>query len=118
MKLFHHVLTSTFFQYNGEFFEQADGVAMGSPLSPAVANFFMEDFEEKALNSAPLRPKFFFRYVDDTFIVWPHGRDTLDQFLGHMNSRHPNITFTMEIEKDGRLPFLGILITRRKNGIQ
>ena len=90
---------------------------MGSPLSPAVANFFMEDFEEKALNSAPLRPKFFFRYVDDTFIVWPHGRDTLDQFLGHMNSRHPNIIFTMEIEQDGRLPFLDILITRRKNGI-
>ncbi|XP_046399906.1 uncharacterized protein LOC124166418 [Ischnura elegans] len=116
VKLFHHVLTSTYFQFNGEFFEQAEGVAMGSPLSPAVANFFMEDFEEKALNSAPLRPKYFYRYVDDTFIVWPHGRDNLDQFLEHMNSRHPNITFTMELEKDGRLPFLDILIQRKSDG--
>jgi hypothetical protein len=33
-----------------------------------------------------------------------------------MNSQHPNILFAMEIEKDGRLPFLDILIHRRKDG--
>jgi hypothetical protein len=29
-----------------------DGVAMGSHLSPVIANFFMENFEEDALNSS------------------------------------------------------------------
>jgi hypothetical protein len=110
------VLTTTYFQYNGEFFEQADGVAMGSPLSPAVANLFMEHFEEKALNSAPLRPKVFLRFVDDTFIVWPHGVETLKDFLAHMNSQHPNIVFTMEMESDGRLPFLDVLVQRKADG--
>ncbi|XP_046398161.1 uncharacterized protein LOC124164967 [Ischnura elegans] len=56
VKLFHHVLTSTYFKYDQEFFEQTDGVPMGSPLSPAIANFYMEHFEEKALSTAPLRP--------------------------------------------------------------
>ncbi|KAG8236204.1 hypothetical protein J437_LFUL016712 [Ladona fulva] len=54
---------------------QEQGVAMGSPLSPAVANLFMEQFEEKALNAAKKKPKCYFRYVDDTFVVWPHGEE-------------------------------------------
>ena len=116
VELFRYVLTSSYFLYNGDFYEQTDGVAMGSPLSPVIANFFMEDFEEHALNSAPLRPKCFFRYVDDTFIIWPHGMDTLHSFVDHMNSRHPNIRFTMETETNGELPFLDILIRRRGNG--
>ncbi|PSN48481.1 hypothetical protein C0J52_11724 [Blattella germanica] len=45
ISLFHHVLTSTYFLYNGAYYEQTDGVAMGSPLSPAVANFYMQEFE-------------------------------------------------------------------------
>ncbi|XP_046394714.1 uncharacterized protein LOC124162253 [Ischnura elegans] len=69
VQLFHHVLTSTYFQYHGEFYEQSDGVAMGSHLSPAIANFFVEDFEEKALSSAPLKPLLFLQYVDDTFVT-------------------------------------------------
>ncbi|XP_071454132.1 uncharacterized protein [Hetaerina americana] len=88
---------------------------MGSPLSPAIANFFMEDFEEKALRTAKLRPRYFFRYVDDTFIVWPHGPAALNEFLEHMNSAHPNIRFTMEKEDNGQLPFLDILIKKRED---
>jgi hypothetical protein len=47
LALFKHVLTSMYFCYDGQFYEQTDGVAMGSPLSPVIANFFMEDFEKK-----------------------------------------------------------------------
>ena len=42
-------LRSTFFSFQGEFYEQTTGVAMGSPLSPIVANLFMEKFEKEAL---------------------------------------------------------------------
>jgi hypothetical protein len=40
LRLFRHVLTSSFFSFNGQFYEQTEGVAMGSPLSPAIANYF------------------------------------------------------------------------------
>jgi hypothetical protein len=47
--LFHDVLISSFYYFNGQFYEQTDRVTMGSPLSPVIASFFMEDFEEEAL---------------------------------------------------------------------
>jgi len=53
-KLAEECLCSTFFSYQGEFYEQTSGIAMGSPLSPIVTNLFMEKFEKKALDSYPL----------------------------------------------------------------
>ncbi|XP_076660227.1 uncharacterized protein LOC143363547, partial [Halictus rubicundus] len=90
---------------------------MGSPISPIIADIYMEHLENQILNDAPLKPTQWFRYVDDTFVVWSHGRDTLDNFLQYINSLHPNIQFTMEIENTDRsLPFLDVLITRKPDG--
>ena len=50
-------LRTTFFQFQDTSYEQSDGAAMGSPLSPVVANLYMEHFEEVALQTAPLPPK-------------------------------------------------------------
>ncbi|XP_048519274.1 uncharacterized protein LOC125503262, partial [Dendroctonus ponderosae] len=116
VKLFEHCLTTTYFQWNSEFFEQTDGVAIGSPLSPVIANYFMKKIEKNALDTAVRKPKCWFRYVDDTFVVWGHGLTELDCFLRHVNSINPKIQFTMEVEKDGRLPFLDVLVTRKANG--
>jgi retron-type reverse transcriptase len=69
LALFKHVLTSTYFCFGGQFYEQTGGAAMGSPLSPVIANFFMEDFEKKAIEQATHKPVCWFRYVDDTFII-------------------------------------------------
>jgi hypothetical protein len=85
LTLFRHVLTSSYFCFAGQFYEQIDGVAMGSPLSLVIANFYMEVFEEMALDRAPHKPLCWFHYVDDTFIIWPHGPDRLKDFLDHLN---------------------------------
>jgi hypothetical protein len=91
-------------------------VPPSSPLSPVIANFYMEDFEEMALGRASHKPLCWFCYVDDTFVIWPHGPDRLRDFLDHLNSVHQNIQFTMETEKDGNLPFLDIDIYHRPDG--
>ena len=115
LAFFKLVLTSTYFCFDGQYFKQTDGVAMGSPISPVIANFFMEDLEEKALNQATLKPTCWYRYVDDTFVIWPHGKDNLTTFLEHLNGLHKNIQFTIEIEEDGHLPFLDIDIYRKRD---
>jgi hypothetical protein len=61
-------------------------------------NIFMEQFEKLALDAAPYKPLLWLRYVDDTFVVWPHGLEQLHIFLGHLNSLRPSIRFTMETE--------------------
>jgi hypothetical protein len=54
--------------------------------------------------------------VDDIFVIWPHGTETLERFLDHLNGLHRNIQCTMESERDGHLPFLDIDIYRRPDG--
>lgn len=55
LDLFQHVLSSTYFQFNGEYYEQVDGADMGSTISPE-AYYYMEHFEELTLYRAPQQP--------------------------------------------------------------
>ena len=90
---------------------------MGSPLSPVIANIFMESFENDALSSFRSQPKLWIRYVDDTFVLWPHGDTELNSFHDHLNSQHPSIQFTKEEEIDEKIPFLDVLVERKLKGI-
>jgi len=38
---------------------------------------------------------FWFRYVDDTFVIWPHGKEKLTEFLNHLSRLHTNIQVTI-----------------------
>ena len=51
--LLEFCLTHTYFLFQGKYYEQVQGAAMGSPISPLIANIFMEEFEVKALSSIP-----------------------------------------------------------------
>ena len=100
------------FTFQKVFYEQVEGVAMGSPLSPIIANLYRESFEKVSIDSFPLKPKIWKRYVDDTDVVRPHVKEELDRFLGHLNNQNNNIRFTMEIENNKSLPFLDVLLSK------
>ena len=51
--LLEFCLKNTYFSFQGQFYEQVEGAAMGSPVSPIIANLYMEYLEEKALSTAP-----------------------------------------------------------------
>ena len=51
--LLEFFLKNTYFLFQGKYYEKVHGAAMGSPISPFIANLFMEEFEAKALKSAP-----------------------------------------------------------------
>ena len=110
--------TENCFLFNGQYYNQSDGVAMGNPLGPTMANIFMSRFEKDWLETCPLefKPKYYKRYVDDIFVLF-NEESHLNQFSAYFNSCHPNIKFTTEIEKDGCLPFLDIKIFVENNNL-
>ena len=115
IKLLEFCLNSTSFIYQGQFYQQIEGAAMGSPLSSIVANIYMEKFEEEALATAPHPPSLWKRYVDDTFVI--QKEEYSNEFFQHINSIEEKIKFTAEsIRADGTMPFLDTLVTPRRDG--
>jgi hypothetical protein len=115
-KLLEIALFDCYFTFDSELYQQVDGVSMGSPISPVLANIFLCDFEKRFLDTCPLefRPLFYRRYVDDTFILFDTEAKS-NQFLEYFNSCHPNIKFTIEKEQDESIPFLDVSIHRTRN---
>ena len=99
------------FVFDGQYYDQIDGVAMGSSLGPVLANIFMCDFEEKWVLKNINQPTIWFRYVEDTFTLFMNKNDALS-FLHCLNGRHNNIKFTIEFEQNDEIPFLDILLKR------
>ena len=103
----------SFFMFNNKYYKQVDSVAMGSPLGPALPNIFMCTFESKWLRDCPndFKPVFYRRYVDDIFALFS-SPDHADKFKEYLSSKHLNINFSIEKEKDSCLPFLDVNIFR------
>jgi hypothetical protein len=106
------------FIFNSTLYKQVDGVAMGSPLGPTLANAFMCYWEEKWLSDCPtsFKPLMYRRYVDDIFLIFSSPEHHIP-FLQYLNSQHPNIEFTCEIEQNCSLPFLDVRITRDQSNL-
>ena len=101
------------FMFDEQLYIQKDGAPMGGCVSPTLANFFLGHFEKLWLESCPehFRPIYYRRYVDDTFLLFKDPNH-VTLFHNYVNSQHPNICFTYEIEKNGQLPFLDTIVTK------
>ena len=114
-KLFLFASSKTHFIFNSKFYDQIDGVAMGSPLAPVLASIFIRFHESKWLNEYNLnKPKFYLRYVDDILAAFDNEQDSLN-FLIFLNNRHPNIKFTIEKQNDHSIAFLDVFISGISN---
>ena len=91
------ILTNNAFCFGEEFFLQTHGTAMGTRMAPSYANIFMGILEEAFLAEQPLSPLAWWRYIDDIFLLWTHGREQLDKFLENLSKWHPTIKFTASV---------------------
>ena len=85
-----------FFQFDGALYEQIDGVAMGSALGTLLPLSGKENFHPFTINMLMTRS-----------LLVKADLATATTFLHTLNSAHTSVKFTMEVEKNGKLPFLG-----------
>ena len=103
------------FMYKNKFYKQCDGVAMGIPLGPSLANFFLGHLETTYFQNNKHFPQFYCRYVDDIFAVFQNEYD-IDQFFQFINSVHPSMKFTKEMaSENSSFPFLNVEIKINNN---
>jgi hypothetical protein len=107
---------STYFLCNSRFYDQTAGVITGSLPAPAVANFYLEHFEQQVLWTAPQKPTHWYRYVNGNFMLWPHSKEELGRFHIRLNSIHQNIMFSMQTEENSKLLVLNVLARRKLDG--
>ena len=101
------------FSFNSLIYSQKDGIAMGSPLGPTLANIFMGYIELKVI-PAFKNNLLYLRYVDDCFVL-VRSEKIMDEFFNVLNNAHEAINFTIEKEKNEELAFLDVLVKRKEN---
>ena len=80
-KLLNYCVKQNHFMFEDRIYDQIDGVAMGSPLGPVLANIFMSHLERNALAKySGNLPSVYKRYVDDSFILFSMTMMTLSCF--------------------------------------
>nr|VZI09429.1 unnamed protein product [Spirometra erinaceieuropaei] len=102
----------TYFTFDGTIYEQVKGTPMGSPISGLLAEAVLQRLESLVFRHH--RPKFWARYVDDTFVVIE--QDQVLTFKEQLNAVFPDIQFTMEEEENNQLAFLDVLVCRKDCG--
>ena len=84
-------------RFKSQLYRQINGVAMGSPLVPILADIVMAKLENGPLTSVMDQLHFYCRYVDDTFVVCENTVD-LPYLVSVANNAHRAIQFTYEKE--------------------
>ena len=104
-KLILDACTKTVFSFNSKFYKQIDGVSMGSPLGPVLANIIMAEFESTIVKELVDKSlvKLYMRYVDNTLLL---VNDTdINYIHKRLNSFDKNIKFTVDTLPDGNVHF-------------
>jgi len=93
--------------------KKTDGIALGIPLGPVLANLFVVNHKFLLFNSTT-KPYMYLRYVDDTFAIFKTESGS-KMFYNKLSSMHPSLKFTMEKNTDGTLPFLDVKIEKGRD---
>ena len=72
------------FEFNGKWYLQKWGTAMGKDYAPSLADLFLEYFDERAM-AYHVTPRHYFRFLDDVFFVFSGTRGQLSEFNGYLN---------------------------------
>lgn len=116
VSLIKECMEQNYFRFNNKFYIQKRGLPMGSPMSPLLAEIYMNNMENKIMESKThnLKIKKWLRYVDDILIIWEGTDEEWKQFVEEINNMEETIKFKMEIGNQ-EINFLDLNIKMTKD---
>ena len=109
MKLLELGLKKNDFLFNGQWYLQTSGTAMGKKFAPSYANIYMAEFEQEVLEKATKLPLVYWRFLDDIFIIWPHSEIEFLEFFKLLNNHSNSIKLKYTMSTD-TIDFLDVTI--------
>ncbi|XP_036348048.1 uncharacterized protein LOC118757445 [Rhagoletis pomonella] len=110
---------TNYFMFSNKLYAQTFGMLMGNPISPTIADIIMDNLLDNTITELKEKSnidiKFVTKYVDDIFAIIK--RNDANIILDTLNKYHNKLKFTMEIEKDSKIPFLDVCIYREKQNL-
>ncbi|XP_062557238.1 uncharacterized protein LOC134222111 [Armigeres subalbatus] len=113
LEMVEFCLDTSYFCFRNKFYIQTFGTAMGSPLSPILADIVMDSLLHTVNQLVPYPMPVLKKYVDDLILALPE--DKIHEVLDIFNGYNPHLQFTVEKESNNKLPFLDTLITRHED---
>ena len=96
-------------QFNEKFYTQGNGLNIGAPSSPILAEIVMTWVEETILPTLDIKPMVYLRYVDDLFMVLQHQHNP-KEFLDSITKNVSYLRFTLNLAIDNIINFLDVSI--------
>ena len=103
------VLKNNSFEFGNKIKQQISGTAIGTKFGPPYACIFVSNLETKFPEGQHLQPLAWLRYIDDIFLMWTHGEESLEKFLEELNDFNQNIKFTSDYSAKN-IPFLDLKV--------
>ena len=117
LRLAELVLTLNHFEFDGNFYNQIRGVAMGTKMGPSYACLFMGYIENRFHEQyTGKKPSLYFRYIDDIVGVALMSKDELSTYIDEFNGFHDSINFTHCISTDSITFLDGVFSIDNENG--
>jgi len=105
LELLHITLTRNDFAFADKIFQQVCGTAMGKRYAPSLANIYLRKFDRLAKQGFHIKPKIYWRYLDDIYLIWPGTVENLKLYEQFLNSLIPGITVKL-IAKNNIIEYL------------
>jgi hypothetical protein len=114
IRLLEIIMRKNDFEFNGKFYLQTCGTGMGIDPAPNLANLYLLHLDQMAVEGFRIRPRLYFRFLDDIFFVWRGSTSDLQEYNTFLNGLIPGIKITLECQKES-ISFLDTNIYKKNS---
>ena len=100
LELLRIILENNDFEFDGKFYLQICGIAMGRKFAPSCANIYLRKFDDRAMNGFHIHPLLYCRFLDDIFGLWPGTLAELREYEDYLNNLIPGIKVKFTARRD------------------